>query len=51
MKVPAFVNGHTHLAMGALRGITGSGSFDGNVVEDLFFKLEVLPTVGNAVGT
>ena len=39
--VPAFVNGHTHLAMGALRGITGSSSFAGNVVEDLFFKLEV----------
>jgi 5-methylthioadenosine/S-adenosylhomocysteine deaminase len=36
---PAFVNGHTHLAMAAFRGL-GSDDFAGNVVEDLFFRLE-----------
>jgi 5-methylthioadenosine/S-adenosylhomocysteine deaminase len=38
---PALVNAHTHLAMGALRGITDGDAFTGNVVEDLFFRLEV----------
>ena len=37
---PAFVNAHTHLAMGALRGITDGDAFKGNVVEDLFFRVE-----------
>jgi len=40
LLLPAMVNGHTHLAMGAFRGITDAESFKGNVVEDLFFKLE-----------
>jgi len=40
LLVPAFINAHTHLAMGAMRGLTGAASFQGNVVEDLFFKLE-----------
>ena len=38
---PTLVNSHTHLAMGALRGITDGDAFTGNVVEDLFFRLEV----------
>ncbi len=37
---PAFVNGHTHIAMGAYRGIGGRASQAGNVVEELYFKLE-----------
>lgn len=37
---PALINTHTHLAMGALRGITDGDAFAGNVVEDLFFRLE-----------
>eukprot|EP00960_Hanusia_phi_P003223 95317-Hanusia_phi.AAC.2 len=40
LLLPAMVNGHAHLAMGAFRGITDAESFKGNVVEDLFFKLE-----------
>jgi hypothetical protein len=41
LLLPALVNAHTHLAMGALRGITDGDAFTGNVVEDLFFRLEV----------
>ena len=37
---PAFVNAHTHLSMGAFRGLMGSQDLAGNVVEDLFFRLE-----------
>jgi 5-methylthioadenosine/S-adenosylhomocysteine deaminase len=37
---PAFINGHTHLAMAALRGSAGLAAFGGNVVEELFFRLE-----------
>ncbi len=37
---PAFVNGHTHLAMAAYRGIGGSSSMQGNVIEDVYFKIE-----------
>lgn len=37
---PAFVNAHTHLAMCAFRGIGGLAAQKGNVVEDLFYKLE-----------
>ncbi len=40
LVVPAFVNGHTHLAMSAFRGLQGSESLGGNVIEDLYFKLE-----------
>lgn len=36
---PSFLNGHTHLAMSALRGI-GQQALRGNVVEDLYFQLE-----------
>ena len=41
---PALVNAHTHLAMGALRGITDGDAFTGNVVEDLFFRIETALT-------
>jgi cytosine/adenosine deaminase-related metal-dependent hydrolase len=37
---PAFVNAHTHLAMGALRGVATASARAGNVVTDLFFHLE-----------
>lgn len=37
---PAFVNAHTHLAMGALRGVASASARAGNVVTDLFFRLE-----------
>lgn len=38
--VPAFVNGHTHLALAPLRGITSVAARSGNVVTDVFFGLE-----------
>ncbi len=37
---PAFVNAHTHLAMSAFRGVTDRAARTGNVVQDLFFRLE-----------
>lgn len=37
---PAFVNAHTHLAMGAFRGVASAAARGGNVVTDLFFRLE-----------
>lgn len=37
---PGFVDSHTHLALGFLRGRLQSESISGNLVEDLFFKLE-----------
>ena len=37
---PAFVNAHTHLCMLAFRGIGGLASLEGNVVKDLYFRLE-----------
>lgn len=37
---PAWVNGHTHLAMNAFRGIGGLTARNGNVVEGLFYQLE-----------
>jgi 5-methylthioadenosine/S-adenosylhomocysteine deaminase len=40
LVTPAFVNGHTHLAMAAFRGIGSGTDFARNVVEDLFFRLE-----------
>ncbi len=41
---PAFVNAHTHLAMCAFRGITTALARRGNVVTDVFFRLESLLT-------
>jgi 5-methylthioadenosine/S-adenosylhomocysteine deaminase len=40
LLAPAFVNAHTHLAMIAFRGIGGLESLRGNVIEDLYFRLE-----------
>jgi 5-methylthioadenosine/S-adenosylhomocysteine deaminase len=37
---PAFVNGHTHLAMAAFRGLEGVAEFSGNVVERVYYRLE-----------
>lgn len=37
---PAFVNAHTHLALGALRGVATAQARSGNVVTDLFFRVE-----------
>ena len=38
--VPGWVNAHTHLAMSALRGLTNQVARSGNVVTDLFFRVE-----------
>ena len=38
--VPAFVNGHTHLGMAPMRGITSRSSRAGDVVKDVFFRIE-----------
>ena len=40
LVTPAFVNAHTHLCMLAFRGIGGLASLEGNVVKDLYFRLE-----------
>ena len=37
---PAFVNGHTHLPMAAFRGIGGIAAMQGNVVEDVYYRIE-----------
>jgi cytosine/adenosine deaminase-related metal-dependent hydrolase len=38
--VPAWVNGHTHLALLPLRGVTGRDERRGDVVKDVFFPFE-----------
>lgn len=43
LVTPAFVNGHTHLAMSALRGV-GLDAMAGNIIEDLYFRIEALLT-------
>ncbi|MGH1345591.1 MAG: amidohydrolase family protein [Nannocystales bacterium] len=40
LVAPAFINAHTHLSMGGFRGLIGNDALRGNVVEDLFYKLE-----------
>lgn len=40
LLTPALVNGHTHLAMGALRGIAIESASRGNLVEELFYRIE-----------
>ncbi|MCB9530019.1 MAG: amidohydrolase family protein [Myxococcales bacterium] len=39
LVTPAFVNGHTHLAMAALRGV-GLEAMDGNIIEEIYFRVE-----------
>ncbi len=39
LVTPAFINGHTHLSMSAFRGI-GLSAMGGNIVEELYFRLE-----------
>lgn len=43
--VPAFINAHTHLSMACIRGAASSTDFEGNVVEDMFFRFEGAFTV------
>ena len=38
--IPAFVNAHTHLPMSAFRGLASVVQQQGNVVEDVYFKIE-----------
>ena len=38
--VPSWVNAHTHLAMAPLRGITSAAARRGNVISDVFFRIE-----------
>lgn len=40
LVTPAFVNAHTHLAMVAFRALGGQEARKGNVVEDLWFRVE-----------
>lgn len=37
---PAFVNAHTHVALNAFRGLTQVSNLRGNMVENLFYRLE-----------
>ncbi len=37
---PAFIDAHTHLSMTAFRGLLGTTDLTGNVIEDLFYRLE-----------
>lgn len=47
LVTPAFVNAHTHLCMLGYRGIGGLASLKGNVVEELYFKIEDSVTPGD----
>ncbi len=40
LVTPAFVNAHTHLALGALRGVALERATAGNMVESLFYRVE-----------
>lgn len=40
LVAPAFINAHTHLSMGAFRGLIDQAALRGNVIEDLFYRLE-----------
>jgi 5-methylthioadenosine/S-adenosylhomocysteine deaminase len=40
LLAPAFVDAHTHLAMGCFRALPVDSASEGNVVEDLFFAVE-----------
>ncbi len=40
LLTPAFIDAHTHLAMGCFRALPVDSASEGNVVEDLFFAVE-----------
>lgn len=40
LVTPALVNGHTHLPMAAYRGIGGVAAMQGNVIEDIYYRIE-----------
>lgn len=40
LVTPAFINAHTHLALGCLRGVDLEEAARGNMVEDYFFRFE-----------
>ncbi|MEE2777443.1 MAG: hypothetical protein VYE73_11870, partial [Acidobacteriota bacterium] len=40
LVTPAFVNAHTHLALGFLRGAAPPGTLAGNMVRDFYFGIE-----------
>ncbi|TNF26720.1 MAG: hypothetical protein EP329_20765 [Deltaproteobacteria bacterium] len=44
MVTPAFIDGHTHLALTSLRGLAVPEHADANLVEDFFFKIETRTT-------
>lgn len=43
---PAFINAHTHLSMSVFRGVH-TQAFGGNIVEDLYYRLESLLTAAD----
>ena len=45
---PAFINAHTHVVLAFLRGVSARAAAGGNLVEDLFFRLESKLTAGDA---
>jgi cytosine/adenosine deaminase-related metal-dependent hydrolase len=47
LVTPAFVNGHTHVAMNAYRGLASAAAMAGNVVEELFFRIEYALSPGD----
>ncbi len=40
LVTPAFIDGHTHLNLSALRGLSVPEAADNNLVEDFFFRVE-----------
>lgn len=40
LVTPSFINAHTHLSMSVFRGLGGDAARQGNVVEDLWFRIE-----------
>ena len=40
LVTPAFVNAHTHIALGVMRGMDVESASAGNMVEEVFFRFE-----------